>query len=99
MKELSFDWDQWNIQKNELKHGISTLEAESAFYDAKAIIFTDTYHSTRREQRWILYGKGMFYTILMIAFTIRNKKVRIISARKASKKQRSVYEENCTRNN
>jgi uncharacterized DUF497 family protein len=39
MKDLSFDWDQWNIQNNEVKHGISRLEAESAFFDKEAAIF------------------------------------------------------------
>jgi len=99
MKELFFDWDQRNIQKNESKHGISALEAESAFYDVDAVIFTDILHSSQRERRWILYGKSMFHNILMIAFTLRKNKIRIISARKASKKERGVYEEKSTRNN
>jgi uncharacterized DUF497 family protein len=99
MKELSFDWDQWNVQKNELKHGISALETESAFYDTDAAIFADIYHSTRTEQRWILYGRSMFHNVLMVAFTIRNKKIRVISARKASRKERSIYEKNHTRSN
>jgi uncharacterized DUF497 family protein len=99
MNQLSFDWDQWNVQKNEFKHGISALEAESAFYDTDAAIFADIYHSTRTEQRWILYGKSMFHNVLMIAFTIRNKMIRVISARKASRKERNVYEKNRTRNN
>ena len=33
MRPIVFDWDQWNVQKNEQKHGVSRLEAESAFYD------------------------------------------------------------------
>ena len=41
MNELAFDWDQWNIQKNEKKHGISSLEAESVFFDKKLKIFKD----------------------------------------------------------
>jgi uncharacterized DUF497 family protein len=96
---LSFDWDQWNVQKNEHKHGISALEAESVFYDTDTAIFADTQHSTHTEQRWILYGRSMFNNVLMIAFRIRNKKVRVISARKASRKERNVYEKNRTRNN
>ena len=36
---LEFDWDQWNIQKNELKHGVSKLEAESLFYNEDFILY------------------------------------------------------------
>ncbi len=91
MSELSFDWDQWNIQKNEIKHGISQLEAESAFYDPDHVIFEDIKHSDN-EKRFILYGKSAYHNILMIAFIIRNNKIRIISARRASKNERNIYE-------
>jgi hypothetical protein len=93
MKDLSFDWDQWNIQKNEIKHGISRLEAESAFFDGEAVIFSDTRHSTTKEKRWIFYGKSIYHNVLMVAFTVRAGKIRIISARKASRKERETYEE------
>lgn len=91
MKEIKFDWDQWNVQKNEVKHGISALEAESVFYDPNLRIFKDQKHSNR-ETRWIAYARSCYHNILMIAFTVRNGKLRIISARKASKKERAVYE-------
>ncbi|HLG29642.1 MAG TPA: BrnT family toxin [Candidatus Brocadiales bacterium] len=92
MKEITFDWDQWNIQKNETKHGISSLEAESSFYDNNLVIFKDIKHSTN-EDRLIAYGKSAYNNIIMIAFTIRNEKIRIISARKASRKEKDIYEE------
>ena len=92
MKEITFDWDQWNIQKNETKHGISSLEAESSFYDNNLVIFKDIKHSTN-EDRFIAYGKSAYNNIIMIAFTIRNEKIRIISARKASRKEKDIYEE------
>ena len=92
MKEITFDWDQWNVQKNETKHGVSSLEAESTFYDKNLVIFKDIKHSTN-EDRLIAYGKSAYNNIIMIAFTIRNEKIRIISARKASKKEKDIYEE------
>lgn len=92
MNDLAFEWDIWNIQKNEEKHGISCLESESAFFDSRLVIYVDNSHSTKQEQRWIAYGKSSYHNILMIAFTIRNNKVRIISARKASRKEREIYE-------
>ena len=88
---LKFDWVQWNIQKNEEKHGVSSIEAESVFFDPHLVIFKDLKHSTIKEQRWICYGHSFKNRILMLAFTIRNKKVRIISTRPASKKERSIY--------
>lgn len=91
--KLEFDWDQWNIQKNELKHGVSKLESESVFYDKDFVIFKDLKHSTKTEVRWLEYGSSIINRVLMIVFTIRNKRVRIISARPASKKESKVYEE------
>lgn len=92
MKDVVFDWDQWNQQKNEVKHGASCLEAESAFHDPHVALFHDAKHSTKSEQRYILYGKSLENRILMIGFTLRSNKVRIITARQASQKERVVYE-------
>ncbi len=92
LRELIFDWDQWNIQKNEIKHGVSRLEAESAFFDESYKLFRDTKHSSRSEERLILLGASIERRVLMIGFTLRNGKVRIITARPASKKERLVYE-------
>jgi hypothetical protein len=91
LKELKFDWDQWNIQKNEKKHGVSTLEAESVFFDTHYKLFSDEAHSTTKESRYILFGKSLENRILMVGFTMRAMKVRIITARTASKKERIIY--------
>ncbi|HLB58543.1 MAG TPA: BrnT family toxin [Bdellovibrionota bacterium] len=93
LKELVFDWDQWNLQKNELKHGVSKMEAESAFFDQQYKLFEDLKHSGPKEQRFVLYGKSLENRVLMIGFTLRNGKVRVITARQGSKKERAIYEE------
>ena len=93
MREIRFDWDLWNVQKNEVKHGVSALEAESCFYDPQHRIYEDLKHCIPKEKRYILYGKSMESRILMVGFTVRRDKVRIITARVASRKERSVYEE------
>lgn len=93
MKLISFDWDDWNINKNEDKHGVSKLEAESAFYDKKLIIFSDVKHS-QIEKRYVAYGISLENRILMIGFTLRSAKIRIITSRAASKKEREIYEKN-----
>ena len=91
MTEIKFDWDQWNLQKNERKHGVSTLEAQSVFFDPKYKMFEDQKHSSTKEKRYILYGKGLENRVLMVGFTLRRKKVRIITARPASKKEKEIY--------
>jgi uncharacterized protein len=91
MVELKFDWDEWNQNKNESKHGVSKLEAESVFFDPRLKIFDDLKHS-HNERRLIAFGKSLENRVLMIGFTLRTQKVRIITARSASKKERQVYE-------
>ena len=90
-KEISFDWDQWNLQKNEKKHGVSQLEAESTFYDPKYKLFEDIKHSSSKEKRYVLFGVSIENRVLMIGFTLRASKVRIITARTASRKERTIY--------
>ena len=92
MKEIKFDWDLWNVQKNEVKHGVSSAEAESSFYDDNYSLFRDLKHSSKLEQRYVLYGKSSEGRVLMVGFTLRKNSVRIITARPASKKEREVYE-------
>jgi len=92
MAEIVFDWDQWNVQKNESKHGVSRLEAESAFYDPRYRLFVDQRHSTRNETRYVLYGRSLEARVLMVGFTRRGRKVRIITARSASRKERRIYD-------
>lgn len=92
LRDVVFDWDQWNIQKNEKKHGVSQMEAESAFFDLKYKLYQDRKHSSKRELRYILYGKSLENRVLMVGFTLRKLKVRIITARPASIRERKVYE-------
>jgi uncharacterized DUF497 family protein len=92
-RTIAFEWDQWKVQKNEIKHGASRLEAESAFYDPRYKLFKDTRHSTSRETRYLLYGKSIENRVLMAGFTARGARIRIITARPGSRKERRIYEE------
>ena len=92
MAEIVFEWDQWNVQKNEIKHGVSRLEAESAFYDPRHWLFEDLQHSSRNEARYILYGRSLEARVLMVGFTRRGRKIRVITARVASRKERRIYD-------
>jgi len=92
-REIEFDWDRWNVQKNEVKHGVSRLEAESAFHDPHYLLFQDLIHSTPREARYLLYGRSLENRVLTVGFTLRGVRVRVITARSASRKERRIYEE------
>ena len=87
-----FEWDLGNLMKNEAKHSISVFEAESAFNDPQMVVFFDPKHS-KDEYRYICIAKSNMNQLLYVAFTFRGVDlVRVISVRKANKKERSVYE-------
>jgi len=88
---LLFDWNKGNIDKN-LKHDVTDREAEEAFFDNKKRTFKDKLHS-KSEERFRIVGKTKEGRLLFIAFTIRNERIRIISARDISKKEVKLYEE------
>lgn len=88
---IEFLWDSGNIDKNRLKHGISNEETEEAFLDEGKRIAKDILHS-KKEKRYILLGQTKKQRILFIVFTIRNKKIRVISARIVNKKEVYLYE-------
>ena len=88
---IAFEWDKGNGEKNEKKHGISNKEIEQAFDNDPKIIFSDEAHSLR-ERRYGMYGSTNEKVLLSIVFTIRDEKVRVISARRMSKKERRAYE-------
>ncbi len=86
---LEFEWDEANKIKIRLRHNITTIEAEQAFFSNYSI-FSDDKHSAR-EKRYQIVGPNNAGQILFIVFTLRNNKIRIISARLASKKERNSY--------
>lgn len=90
-----FEWDEGNTRKNKDKHNVTTDEAESVFRLGEAfplgIQVIDALDS--EEERLGIIGRASNGKILQIAFVVRMEKVRIISARPASKKERSEYEE------
>lgn len=89
--DLEFDWDLGNLDKNWLKHKVNYKEAEQAFFDQKALRTVDLVHS-HAEDRWLLLGKTDKSMLLSIFFTVRNNKIRVISARPMSRKERNTYE-------
>jgi hypothetical protein len=87
-----FDWDENKNQINQKKHGIDFDEASSVFYDEKAILFDDPEHS-EWEERFILLGMSNAANACMVCHCYRESDtvIRIISARKATKKEAERY--------
>ncbi|HEY5233481.1 MAG TPA: BrnT family toxin [Verrucomicrobiae bacterium] len=85
-----FEWDGGNSHKP-LKHSVTAKEAEESFFDSRARIQDDAPHS-QTESRWWLWGRTTHGRFLKIAFTVRGRKVRVISARTMNKKERLFYE-------
>ena len=92
-QELQFEWDKGNKNKN-LKHGVYSDEAEEVFFNRPLIIFHDKLHSSIEESRQLALGKTYKDRRLSVIFTIRNNKIRIISARDMNKKESIRYEQN-----
>ncbi len=90
-KILGFEWNKGNIDKSYKKHGISTNETEEIFLDEDVKIKKDIKHQ-QQEKRFFAIGKTTEDKILFVVFTIRYDKIRVISARKANKKEREVYQ-------
>ncbi len=90
-KITGFEWDKGNVNKSYQKHGITPNEAEEVFLDENILLLEDIKHS-KKEERFEAIGEIFKGDILFLVFTVRGDKIRIISARKASKKERRQYE-------
>ena len=88
---LSFEWDTKKAHSNEKKHGITFDEASTVFADPLSLTIHDPLHS-KIEDRLIIIGVSHKNRVLIVIHTERGDKIRIISARKATKKERSDYE-------
>ena len=88
---FSFEWDAAKAESNVRKHGVSFDEAVSVFGDIRAITFADTDHS-RHEDRSRTYGFSAKDRLLVVVHTERRNNVRIVSARKATRHEKAIYE-------
>ncbi len=87
---IGFDWDEGNKQKNWERHQVDYTECEQVFFNKPLLISEDTKHSSQ-EQRYYALGQSDINRTLFLVFTIRDNKIRIISARDQSKKERIIY--------
>lgn len=92
MNELGFEWDERKNRENQLKHGVSFDEARTVFYDERAVEFCDEAHS-EKEYRFLMLGLSTKLRVLMVCHCLRERGnvIRIISARKATRKEQQHY--------
>lgn len=88
---IEFEWDKGNIDKNLIKHGITDGECEEPFLDPGRKIFRDRIHS-KNEERFAVIGKTKQERLLIITFTVRRDRIRVISARGVNRKEKPLYE-------
>jgi uncharacterized DUF497 family protein len=86
-----FEWDDGNIYKNEKKYGLKWQLIEEVFFNEPLLLLEDPKHS-KNECRCFALGQTDDHRSLFVVFTIRVEKIRVISARLMSKKERIVYE-------
>ena len=89
---MVYEWDPAKSAANVKKHRISFEEAASVFFDAEALTFRDPDHSDE-EEREITIGRSARRRVLFVAHVGRNGRIRIISARRATRQERRQYEE------
>jgi uncharacterized DUF497 family protein len=92
MKSISFSWDDRKNRTNQNKHKVSFEEAQTVFFDEYAIEYFDPDHS-KSEDRYLMLGHSYRLRVLVVSYTLRknDKEIRIISARKATKKEQRAY--------
>ena len=90
---IHFEWDELKNRINIRKHGVSFEEASSVFYDTNAILFDDPSHSAK-ESRFLILGISRKAHICIVSHCYRGEDeiIRIISARKATKKEAGIYQ-------
>ena len=96
---MKFEWDKNKEKLNIKKHGVTFEQASYVFTDQFALNIFDGEHS-EDEDRWVLLGKSLNETLLLVIHTFRNNDgtefVRIISARKATKIEKLAYQKRYT---
>ena len=93
MGTLHFEWDEAKAKANVKKHGLSFEEAKSVFLDEQAKLIPDPDHSIE-EERFVLLGYSSILKLLVVCHCYRaeGRMIRLISARKATRKEALIYE-------
>ena len=87
---MNYDWNPNKAKSNYKKHGVRFADAVGVFEDENAITIQDEHKS---EDRFITIGRDFLSRILVVVYTFRKVVIRIISARKATAREKRTYEE------
>ena len=88
---LTFEWDSRKARSNLAKHGVGFQEASTIFGDPLSLTIPDPEHSLS-EERYITVGRAFSGKLLVVVHTERGDNIRIVSARRASRRERKFYE-------
>jgi uncharacterized protein len=89
---MEFEWDAEKAERNPAKHGVSFQEAATVFGDPLSITYDDPDHS-QDEDRFLTFGHSSEGRLLVVSHTDREERIRIISARPATRREKKQYEE------
>ena len=88
-----FDWDDGNTDKNWAKHAVADFECEEVFFNQPLVVRHDVRHS-QGEGRYFALGRTDQDRLLFVAFTVRRRLIRVISARGMTRREQRIYETN-----
>ncbi len=88
---MEFEWDSNKAASNLAKHNVSFHEASTVFGDSLSLTFSDPDHSDD-EDRYITIGESTQRRLIIISHTDRGQRIRIISAREVTRRERKIYE-------
>ncbi|MEL4895402.1 BrnT family toxin [Crocosphaera sp. Alani8] len=89
---MQFEWDENKAKQNLSKHGVSFEEAKTIFDDPLYVDFYDPDHSDN-EERYLMVGQSNRGRILILSYTERGNRIRLISAREVTPNERKTYEQ------
>ncbi len=90
MVSVNYEWDPGKANQNVRKHGIRFADAVAVLEDEFALTVRDPF--SEQEERWITLGKDAFGRLLIVVYTWRGGRIRLISARRATARERRQYE-------
>ena len=87
-----FDWNDANLHKNWDSHGVTSAECEQIFFNRPLLLCDDLAHHGDIEDRYLVLGRSDANRKLFLVFTVRSRRIRVISARDMTRKERGYYE-------
>jgi uncharacterized protein len=91
LKCTGFEWDVHNTEKLKSRHGVDPTECEQILFNWPFVVGDDSKHS-EKENRFFVLGKTDTARLLFLVFTVRNNRIRVISARDMNRKEREIYQ-------